>query len=322
MLSHKSARLLLALAAIFFLGMIFVFGKMPSNTAFWREFENGGHAPLFGFAALIVLGVIRTLGIKKLASIWIQYILAFSLASAMGIASEIWQYFNQRDAELRDVLNDMTGALAFLAMWWTIDHAVAAVKKPSPGLKWTLRSVAAALIVIVYIPAIFWLSVVVHRNMIFPRLAAFDSKLERRLFIVRDAQLDAVPPPAGWNPARKLVGKVTYFPATYPSLLFTYMYPRIEEYKSLKFDVFSGNDSTIDLAFRIYDAGSSGCYPDRYNTVFKIPRGLTNIVLPIDSIKLTESGRIMNLDHTAGMILFLIDPKVPTTLYFDDFRLE
>jgi VanZ family protein len=322
MLSHKSARILLALAAIVFLGVIFVFGKMPSNTAFWREFENGGHAPLFGFAALIVLGIIRTLGIRKLASLWLQYALSFSLASAMGIGSEVWQYFNHRDAEIRDILTDMAGAFAFLAIWWTVDHAVAAMRRLSPGVKWTLRSVAAGLIVIVYIPAIFWLSVVVHRNMIFPRLAAFDSKLERKLFVVRDAELETAAPPSGWTSIHKEVGKVTFFPATYPSLLFTYMYPRLEEYKSLKFEVYSDNDTTLDLAFRIYDAGSSGCYPDRYNTVFKIQRGLTQIDLPIDTLKLTESGRIMNLDHTAGMILFLIEPKKPTTLYFDDFRLE
>ena len=322
MLSHKSARLLLALAAIVFLGLIFVFGKMPSNTAFWREFENGGHAPLFGFAALIVLGVIRTVGLKALARPWTQYFIAFCLTSAMGIGSEIWQYFNQRDAEIRDVLADMAGAFAFLAVFWTIDKAVRAVRQISPKIKWTIRSISAVLIVIVYIPAIFWLAVVVHRNMIFPRLAAFDSKLERKLFVVRDAELQAVPPPSDWNATHTEVGKVTFFPSTYPSLLFTYLYPHLEGYKSLKFEVFSDNDSTIDMSFRIYDAGSTGCYPDRYNNVFQIPPGLTRIDLPIDTLKLTSSGREMNLDHTAGLIIFLIEPKKPTALYFDDFRLE
>jgi hypothetical protein len=169
-------------------------------------------------------------------------------------------------------------------------------------------------------PVIF---LVLHRNAIFPRLAGFDNILEQKLFETRDARLEAVPPPAGWIPAPEgKVGKVTFYPSTYPSLLFSYMYPRWEGYKSLSFDVFSDLAASTDLAFRICDAGSTGCYPDRYNNVFIITPGLNHIELPLDTIALTPSGRHMYMDHTAGMILFLINPTDTTALFVNNFRLN
>jgi VanZ family protein len=310
-------------AALVVLAAIFVFGRMPSNTIFWREFENGGHAPLFGCVALVMLASVRLLIARWITTPRAQYLLAFGLASALGIFSEIWQYFYGRDCELRDVLADMAGAAAFLLIWWTIDKAVRSASPINSTRKWSFRSGAVILVLLAYIPSFFWMAVVLHRNAIFPRLAGFDNILEQKLFETRDARLEAVPPPAGWIPAPEgKVGKVTFYPSTYPSLLFSYMYPRWEGYKSLSFDVFSDLAASTDLAFRICDAGSTGCYPDRYNNVFIITPGLNHIELPLDTIALTPSGRHMYMDHTAGMILFLINPTDTTALFVNNFRLN
>lgn len=319
----KPARLILGLAAFFILAIIFVFGRMPSNTPFWRDFENFGHAPLFGCVAIVMLFLVRTAVERWVKRPIVQYLLAFAAASGLGAFSEVWQHFNGRDAEIADLINDMIGSISFLAVWWTFDLSAQSGIAWSRVRLWMIRLLSAAILIIPAAPALRWAAVVLHRNAILPRLGAFDSPLERKLFETRDARLEAVIPPEGWSPAPPgKVGRVTFFPATYPSLLFTYVYPRWEGYKSLAFDVFSDNDTTVDMAFRIYDAGSTGCYPDRYNNIFKITPGLSQIDLPLDTIKLTTSGREMNLGHTGGIIVFLIEPRDTVSLYFDDFRLK
>lgn len=319
----KYTKAILGLAALFALGWIFVFFRMPSNTPFWRDFENFGHAPLFGCVSLVLLYLIQAIAGRWIKQPIVFYVLAFVAATGLGGLSELWQHFNARDAEIADVISDMIGSVSFLGLWWSFDRSAHSGIAWSRPRIWALRLAAAAILLIPAAPALRWAAVVLHRNSILPRLGAFDSPLERKLFETRDARLVAVPPPAEWTPSPQgKVGLVTFYPATYPSLLFTYVYPRWEGYQSLAFDVFSDNDSTVDMAFRIYDAGSSGSYPDRFNDIFKITPGLNRIDLPLDTIKLTTSGREMNLGHTAGIIVFLIEPKETVSLYFDDFRLK
>jgi len=323
MTSFKYVKQILGLAALVALGCIFVFLRMPSNTPFWREFENFGHAPLFGCVSLAILYLIRSLAGRWIRHPIVLYLMAFIVATGLGGMSELWQHFNGRDADVADLVNDIIGSISFLVFWWTLDRAAAADLALNRTRVWSVRVLAVLLLIVPAAPVLGWAAVVLHRNSILPRLGAFDSPLERKLFETRDARLDIVTPPKAWSPTPEgKVGRVTFYPSTYPSLLFTYVYPRWDGYRSLALDVFSDEDSTVDMAFRIYDAGSTGCYPDRYNNIFKITPGLNQIDLPLDTIKLTTSGREMNLGHTAGIIVFLIEPKDTISLYFDDFRLE
>jgi VanZ family protein len=312
---------ILLVCALVILAAVFLFVRMPSNTPFWNEFENAGHAPLFGCVTLIMLGLLRQFRTEGSSPRLSTFVWALILASTIGALSEILQYFIGRDAELRDWAADTAGALAFLTIWWSVKHAP--LTHTARLRTYSIRIAALILLMIPAIPALIWGTVILHRNAIYPRLGAFDSRLERKLFETRDATLDAVPAPLAWTGKSGIkVGRVTFAKATYPSLLCTYVYPKWDGFKSLSFDVFSDRDTTVNLAFRIYDAGSSGCYPDRFNAIFKLTPGGHHIDIPLDTIRLTPSGRTMHLDHTAGLIAFLIDPADTLSLYFDDFRLN
>jgi hypothetical protein len=109
-------------AAVFFL-------SLPGTTVWRKVLQDAGHGPVFAVVG-IVLALMRAPPVGESARSPAMYLRAFAIAVAIGVATELIQYFQPgRNVSLIDVLHDAAGAAFGLALL-----VVAERRRPSPGL--------------------------------------------------------------------------------------------------------------------------------------------------------------------------------------------
>ena len=295
--------------------------RFGSQILFWDSARNVGHAPLFGLLAVILLWLVQLSFGQRLSRL-LQYSIAWLGAVGMGAFSEYLQIATQRDADIIDWLRDIAGATAFLALHFTIDSRLSdRERKQRNQAKTPIRIAALAILAVVGIPMVMGAAAYWHRHTSFPKMHTFDNYLERKFLDPSDATLEYVEPPDEWFGHTSQVAKVTFLPARYPRMEFKEPYPDWRGYQALTLDVFSPGDSSLTLYITIYDCKKSN-YQDRYNGELQIQPGQNDLTIPLTDIEHGPKQRLLDLSSIQMINIFMIDPRQPLVLYFDDLLLE
>ncbi|MDQ7053453.1 MAG: hypothetical protein Q9P14_11355 [candidate division KSB1 bacterium] len=92
-------------------------------------------------------------------------------------------------------------------------------------------------------------------------------------------------------------------------------------FQRLKADIYNPQDTTIALHFRTSDIDYAA--PEEFfNLHFLLQPGLTRITIPLDSLRLPDSGRPLDKRHVKLAEILVYSPRRGTVLYFDHLRLE
>jgi VanZ family protein len=311
----------LSAAVVAILCALVVFWGPPANTRLWRELFNAGHAPLFGVVAVTILRVVSLFTDSSSAAFRRRYAFAAFASILLGGATELIQYFIGRDAELGDLIRDAVGTISFLAIAASMDRS-ARIGTAGVAARWAFRCCAGVLFLTAYISAASWSLAYLHRNSAFPTLASFETAAGSRFISVEDATFERTPPPEAWRrTADKMVGHVTFHPATYSTLTLDEPYPDWKGYSTLVVSLFSPGVDTISLVVRIEDRHHNGDFADRFNAAYKIGPGPNRIQIPLDRISVAPVARPMDMTAIAGLALFAANPGDTMSLYLDSMYL-
>ncbi len=322
-----------------------MFVRAPESRL-WRAVFDAGHAPLFGAVALLLSRLVR--GRAHLPQQRIRpYAIAFALTTLAGIGAELFQFFTPRDADALDMVRNVAGALAFLAVAIAFDRRFATI---ASATRVGLVGLAASLLLVVAFPVLTLATALVQRNAAFPVLCDFSTRWSRKLLTTQDAQLACVAPPRSWTEASRAaqgqlrdseqgrdatrdepkprssppecVGRLELRAARYPGLTLRDPASDWSAYDRLCFDVFSEHDSTVALVLRIDDAHAFLRYEDRFNHVLRIHPGMNPVCVPLDAVRAGPRDRALDLTRIQRVVLFANAPPRAFQVYVGVMRLE
>jgi hypothetical protein len=183
--------------------------------------------------------------------------------------------------------------------------------------------VAALLLALAFIPLITTAAAYLGRDAAFPRICGFEAAWETKFVSAKEADLEKTRPPEGWGrePADR-VGRLVFWPGTYPGLSIGEVHPDWRGFERLVFDVYSKRPEPVKLVLRIHDRGHNNDYWDRFNRALIIQPGASRISIPLRDVQTAPRGRLMDMSRIRGLVVFADHPREALVLYFDDFRLE
>ncbi len=273
----------------------------------WGVAFDAGHAPMFGFFAVVML---------RLSHLWIgerikpihHYLIAAMVTAFGGVLTEAAQVVMPRDASVLDLVRDVIGIAAGLSLHWAI------YGKKWPAVRWGAAIVAVAMACATWVPLAKTLSAYRDRAKAFPQLIVFEPGPAHRFVEVVGAKVEYADGRA----------TVTYAPGEVD-------YPRLEAveverdwrgYDQLAFRVTNESDGEVLLNVRIHDAEHHGSYSDRYNGEFPLSPGQHDIAIPLREIQDAPAKRSMDLRDMRNINFFLVKPDRPIRLVFENVRLE
>jgi hypothetical protein len=293
----------------------------PSNSLLWADAFNAGHAPLYGLVALAILGLLRTAGIRSGNAGIRTYVLAFTITVAAGIAAECIQLLGLGDAGPGDVARDALGAAAFLLGASTFDRELACRWRRFPP---AIRLLLGALLLgLAFAPLAETALALLRRDAAFPMICDFGDSWESKFVLPQEADLQRVPPPAGWmrDPSDR-VGSLAFHEGTYPGVAIRSLHRDWTGYQTLVFEAYSELQKPVELVLSIHDIGHDTQYGDRFNRDLSIEPGSNRIAIELKDLQSAPRGRQMDLSRMCGLVLFAAHPSEPFVLYLDAIRLE
>ena len=308
---HGRAARTLQLALVAGLLSLVVFANMPGTIRFFYLLQKLAHPVVFGTVAMLVLSLLRPAWRHRTLML---YLAAFLVTVALGAATEILQMFTHRDPAVRDVLRDALGAATALAAW-----AAAAEPALAVGMAKGTRRAALAVALLgagtMSAPMMSGLLAYAHRDRAFPVLAEFDSWLDEYfLGSLDNPSTDADPagPRRVMQPARfastqgEHALSVPLRAAQWTGVTLDEPYPDWRGRTVLLVDLTNPSPTAIDLTLRIHDRGHNQRYEDRFNRTLPLPAAARTVFrVPVGDIEAAPRGRRMDLQHIAGIVIFL-----------------
>lgn len=230
--------------------------------------------------------------------------------------SETAQIFFNRDASFQDLLRDLAGSVAGLLFMASKDKFITGKFKTAFGI------LALSLVIISSFTLLRTILILQFRNSSVPILFTFDHWWEQYFFNANEAESEITNCPEFSSDLKNNSIKVSFSKGEYPGISFNEVYPDWHKFKKLRFSIFSQHNDTIGLCIRVNDLYHNNDYYDRYNGNFMVTPGKNQIEIAIFDIENSLKNRKMDLLKINKMVIFIIKPQVPITLFFDDFKLS
>jgi len=296
--------------------------KLPSNSLMWREIHNTGHVPLFGGLALCILGLNTLLSSKGPSDQRRRYFAAFAGAISLGALFELSQYFTPGDPSISDLLRDVVGAGLFLGTYMIFDLRMKPAYDRNRGLKALVIFTTALFSIIAFLPLALWAGAYAYRDRAFPRMLDFESRWEEIFTETYNSTLERVKPPSGWKDNRSAwAGRLTFRTQERSGFYLQEPAPNWTAFDTLMIEVYSLNDTAVQLSIRIDDAGHNQQYDDRFNRRLTILPGHNRIAMPLDDIRYAPKNRAMDLRQIVAIYIFAIKPAIEYSVYLDNLEL-
>jgi len=317
-------QLALPTLGIVLLMLFLVLGRPPSDSYGWRTLFELGHVPLFGIVALLMLRFFRVLhgAAAPDSTVFLLALLAVAVLSLLAEAAQVLQ--PGRNASVGDALNNLTGALCFIAiaaalrprLWRPLGH-----DGPLAARMLLVGAVLALGLASLPLLSVAWSYS--QRATVFPVLADLTGRWQKPFLSVGRSELAVVKAPAGWTEqAGARVARLTFFDAPWPGFTVREPYPDWSGYDVLRFQVWSDNDAPMEIVLRVDDTRRDRPHSDRFNGSFIVTPGLNDFTVPLATIASGPRDRKLELADISQFVLFSRRPGEPFELYFSRIWLE
>lgn len=251
-------------------------------------------------------------------SAWTQFLLAFAVAVALGVLTELVQFVVKRDPSWVDVRSDVFGAAAFLGVAAAFDRRFSSTCRVG-GM-----AVAIVLLVLHSIPLVTMMRAYALRESIFPVLAEFQSP-RSQYFVNRQGTLvsiEALPAQYADSGDEKAL-RVKFLPGDWPGVDLYEPSPDWRGHQSLTLDIVNPTDEPLSLTLRTHDVHHNNAFEDRFNRRFEVdPHTRANVRMPMAEIEAAPHGRQMDLQHMADVLIFRNQGSRAAEMYLVAVRLE
>ena len=293
-----------------------VFSPGPGTGRAAVALHDAAHAPVFACVTLLALALLRRFRPRGIA---LQYLVAFTLAVALGAATEIVQKLTGRDASWLDLTSDAIGAFAACGIFAAFD-----ARLPRPRLRacaaivgigaLALHSLQFARVGVAY----------AHRNQEFPVLfAASDARPDRFLVAQSAAIVYANLPAALASYPNEPALRVLLSKREFPGVALEEPYPDWSRQTQLKLELANPTDERLILILRVLDQAHDWDFGDRFNRTLSIePQTRTTFSIPIEQIARAPATRTMDMRSIADLRLFADERNVAGEFFLTRAWLE
>ena len=307
----RQSLFLLSLSLVLFGASIFLFYGGPgayasrSVKALW----NLGHVLYF---VLLIILVSKSLKNYGFSTRWI-WILSILLTLIWGVAIEMIQQGGDRNAEIMDVLRDLSGALLALVF---IPGSIQVFHRRLQNL---IRSVVIGFLMILLVPLMVSVSDEAIALTQFPVLSNFETPFELDRW---DGKSDfrIVESVGGSSTSSMQINLSTQ--EIYTGIGMQYLVTDWSDYEFLNLDIFYPKESPLKLTLKVFDSlhrsiEPTYLYHDRFNRSYQIQKGWNLIRVSLQEIRTSPKNREMDMSSIAGLQLFAVRLKQPETIFLD-----
>jgi len=322
--SRGPAAAALPAAGILALLLLLAFGRPPDDSFLWRTVFDLGHVPLFGAIGLLTLWIVRHVAAPA-AGEWAQVVLALLATAVLSLITEIAQIGQPgRQAEVGDALNNLTGAVCFVAIAAAMRPGPwrAAGEAGQPAARLVLAAAVLALaIALSPLATVTWSYAA--RSSKLPVVAQLGAAWQAPLTSAPSVQLERVAPPQAWEAVKgETVTRMRFLDSPWPSVTVREPWPDWSGYARLRFRVWSDVSDPVQLNIRVDDVVRTRAYKDRYEGSVIVVPGANDFAIPLDTVRRSPQDREMDLARVSQFFFFTSRPERPLELYFSDVWLE
>jgi hypothetical protein len=277
-----------------------------STKALW----NLGHIIYFAIATYLLLGWGP---VAKLSPSW-RWVIFLGFSFLVGSLIELLQYGIDIDADMGDVLRDVTGSVLVLSFGPGRKQILAR------SIQSGLQGIALLLLLIQLWPVASALTDEVIARRQFPLLSGFETPFEANRW-EGDGRLSITSDPASGE------GNVLRFelpPRIFSGLHLKHFNGDWRGFKRLRLRIYNPLAEPLRITCRIHDlAHETGNmeYHDRFNRRFLLEQGWNDLTIDLTEVATAPKTRRMDMAHIINLGLFTVALKNPRTLYLDDVRL-
>jgi VanZ family protein len=269
----------------------------PLHRAVW----DLGH---FGFFALLLL----LIQLRWPLPHWRQWLGIAVIVFIAGGIIEIVQAYVGRDGTWSDVWRNLIGAS--LGLFWG---------QATTRWIWAGRLIAAIALLpsLCSVAQVAWVQY--ESTQQFPQLSNFENERELLRWkgnVERSTQ---------YHTEGNYGLKIRLLPARYAGFSFTWFLGDWTGYKSLSFDIFNPDQSSLPLVLRIHDEAhdrADFAYADRFNESLVAASGWNHFTIALDDVKQAPDHREMNFTQLRAVGIFTVDLAKERIIYLDNLRLE
>ena len=306
------------------LSLLFI--PMPSPTLLWNSLNNFAHLPLFALVMILLVKVSRTWNLFPQGKVGRQYRFAWIGAVVLACITEGLQSFSEtRHFEYSDIVQNLLGAMCGLGFLLTYDEHLS-----GKWARWrqfpqsTLMRLGIFIIIVnALVPTLVWAYAYWDRAKRFPKILEFSTNLEMKFVKSVDSKLGVGHPPDGWKKlSEDQVGKVIFYPKTYPRIRLDDPFPDWRGFTYFSLYIFSTLSKPQPIVIQIVDNHYQKKSSDQYNKAFTILPGLNQIRIPLEDIRRAPKAREMDMSAIKRIMFYARKPRESFVLYIDDLRLE
>jgi hypothetical protein len=303
-------------------GGVLLFVDITTSTKAMRELLNLGHLPLFFVVAVAVHRFLKDVS-REEPSLILSYVIIAAIGIGLALGTEMLQLLIGRDAELEDVLRDVSGVLIYLATssagnWRRTRNSV---RRPYLSIL-ILLTTAVVLLILNAMSLLTWVAASRHRDSQFPILCSFESPLDLKFVSPQDATLKIVDAPQEATFGDRKCGCLELKPALYPGITIWETCPDWNGYDSLEFRVFNpGNDSVV-MSIRIDDRFQNGDCSDRFQGMRLLLPGNSRISISLQEVRLSPKQRELDIHNIVTFWLYFTRLQGFVTLFVDRIGLK
>lgn len=314
-----------ALPASVTLLLLTTFWHLHDDTLLWRELQNTGHSVVFGILTVLVLCSYQSFVTEPARHPLRGYLLTGIVCLLGGGAVEVIQFFTGRDADVLDVVRDMAGILAALALCAAFDPRLV---RPGTGWRGMLRRIvllacAAALVVAGSYALVRLSCAYQQRARAFPVIADPAADWTAAFLAFSHASLERIDDPAACAASgSERLAQLRLEPVRYAGFSIIEPQPDWRAYSRLLLTLTSARSAPLELDLRIDDALHNQEYTDRFNRTLLLQPGVNRVSIPLSEIRDAPAGRRMDMAHITGITLFITRATERVVFCTGPLRLE
>lgn len=287
---------LIAVVPLFFIDLERWIGNVPS------EVHAFAHVGFFGVFAWFLMG----LPAARAHSFVIRAASVLVVVLLISILVEWTQTFFGRSAGLRDIWQNLVGAMAAVALL-----------APAGGRRRFLMGVAIALLVLELAgPGIGLWDRALARTQ-FPVLGDFDTRFEHRRWSSGTPD---------WTKARTATGslRVDLEPGRFAGTTLRRSFGDWSGFAYLEMSLYNPESEALRIVVSIRDREHfrrGGAYADRYNGTFVLAQGWNDLRISVAAIRDAPAERHLELGDLSEMVVFTTNLERPRVIWLDRVRL-
>ena len=278
----------------------------------YRSIRDSLHAP--GFALFTGVAIVL---LRAPAGSWWAYLRVMLLVLAVAVIAESSQTFTGRDASFTDFKADLLGIGSVTLLFVAMDRNL--IKRTVVSLALILPAVAG--IAMCFMTPLRLGAAVLEQSTRVPVLLNFDPAWETRLINGGSLYVQKVDASLISPDMSGLAGRIRLDDASERSFEFS-PYSDWRGYTEFTFIAASGNNGPMQLSIRIHDREHNSQFSDRFTKTLAISPDPTLYRLPLDEIRKTPSGRLMDLGQIESVVFFTGRSEDSDVLILDNVQLR